>query len=103
MPAYGRMHLKRLALYRIDSNERSLRGHSDGKAWRVTVFLSLSPVTAAVLGVTLLGEPVTTGMMAGVMCVAAGLWVANAECPPSSFEAPPAQEAGEHLRMRAQG
>ena len=48
-------------------------------ATRVTVFLPLSPVTAAVLGVTLLGEPVTLGMMAGVMCVAAGLWVANWE------------------------
>ncbi|MEA2915022.1 MAG: hypothetical protein QOJ15_7103, partial [Bradyrhizobium sp.] len=48
-------------------------------ATRVTVFLSLSPVTAAVLGVTLLGEPVTMGMIAGVACVAAGLWVANRE------------------------
>jgi drug/metabolite transporter (DMT)-like permease len=48
-------------------------------ATRVTVFLSLSPVTAAVLGVTLLGEPVTVGMIAGVVCVAAGLWVANRE------------------------
>jgi drug/metabolite transporter (DMT)-like permease len=48
-------------------------------ATRVTVFLSLSPVTAAVLGVTLLGEPVTMGMIAGVTCVAAGLWVANRE------------------------
>jgi drug/metabolite transporter (DMT)-like permease len=48
-------------------------------ATRVTVFLSLSPVTAAVLGVTLLGEPVTFGMVAGVACVAGGLWVANRE------------------------
>jgi drug/metabolite transporter (DMT)-like permease len=43
----------------------------------VTVFLALSPITAAVLGVALLGEPVTVGMMAGVVCVAAGLWVAG--------------------------
>jgi drug/metabolite transporter (DMT)-like permease len=48
-------------------------------ATRVTVFLSLSPVTAAVLGVTLLGEPVTAAMIAGVACVAAGLWIANSE------------------------
>ncbi|MEJ0075594.1 MAG: DMT family transporter [Alphaproteobacteria bacterium] len=48
-------------------------------ASRVTVFLALSPVTAIVLGVALLGEPVTAGMMAGVACVAAGLWVANSE------------------------
>jgi drug/metabolite transporter (DMT)-like permease len=46
-------------------------------ATRVTVFLALSPITAAVLGVALLGEPVTVGMMAGVVCVAAGLWVAG--------------------------
>ena len=48
-------------------------------ATRVTVFLALSPVTASVLGVTLLGEPLTAGMMAGVVCVAAGLWIANRE------------------------
>jgi drug/metabolite transporter (DMT)-like permease len=46
-------------------------------ATRVTVFLALSPITATALGVVLLGEPVTAGMMAGVACVAAGLWVAN--------------------------
>lgn len=48
-------------------------------ASRVTVFLALSPITAIVLGVALLGEPVTAGMIAGVACVAAGLWVANSE------------------------
>jgi drug/metabolite transporter (DMT)-like permease len=48
-------------------------------ATRVTVFLSLSPITAIALGVALLGEPVTAGMIAGVACVAAGLWVANRE------------------------
>lgn len=46
-------------------------------ATRVTVFLALSPITAAALGVALLGEPVTAGMMAGVVCVAAGLWLAG--------------------------
>jgi len=40
------------------------------------VFLVLSPVTATVLGGTLLGQPVTWGMMAGV---AAGLWVPGRE------------------------
>jgi drug/metabolite transporter (DMT)-like permease len=48
-------------------------------ATRVTVFLSLSPITAAVLGVALLGEPVTAAMIAGVACVAAGLWIANSD------------------------
>ena len=48
-------------------------------ATRVTVFLALSPITAAALGVALLGEPVTAGMMTGVVCVAAGLWLANSD------------------------
>jgi len=48
-------------------------------ATRVTVFLALSPITAAALGVALLGEPVTVQMVAGVVCVAAGLWVAGGE------------------------
>jgi len=48
-------------------------------ASRVTVFLALSPLTAIVLGVVLLGEPVTAGMIAGVACVALGLWVANSD------------------------
>jgi drug/metabolite transporter (DMT)-like permease len=48
-------------------------------ATRVTVFLALSLITAAALGVALLGEPVTAGMVAGVICVAAGLWVAGGE------------------------
>ena len=48
-------------------------------ASRVTVFLALSPLTAIVLGVALLGEPVTAGMAAGWCVVAAGLWVANSE------------------------
>jgi drug/metabolite transporter (DMT)-like permease len=48
-------------------------------ATRVTVFLALSPITAAALGVVFLGEAVTVGMMAGVMCVVVGLWVAGGE------------------------
>jgi drug/metabolite transporter (DMT)-like permease len=48
-------------------------------ATRVTVFLALSPITATTLGVLFLGEPLTAGMIAGVACVAAGLWVANRE------------------------
>lgn len=48
-------------------------------ATRVTVFLALSPITATLLGAVFLGEPVTALMLAGVGCVAAGLWVANRE------------------------
>jgi len=57
-------------------------------ATRVTVFLSLSPVTAAALGVVVLGEAVTVGMMAGVVCVAVGLWLAGAKSESANNNAP---------------
>lgn len=44
---------------------------------RVTAFLSLSPITAALLGALLLGEPITAGALAGLALVALGLWVAH--------------------------
>ena len=44
-------------------------------ATRVTIFLSLSPITAAILGAMLLNEPVTLRLAAGVACVIAGLWL----------------------------
>jgi drug/metabolite transporter (DMT)-like permease len=43
---------------------------------RVTVFLSLSPVTAALLGAVLLGEPLRWMLLAGLACVVAGIWLA---------------------------
>src|SRR5262249_9672044 len=46
-------------------------------ATRVPVFLALSPIPAALFGAAFLGEPFTAAMIAGVACVAAGLWVAN--------------------------
>jgi drug/metabolite transporter (DMT)-like permease len=48
-------------------------------ATRVMVFLSLSPITAAVLGALLLGETVSSTMLAGCGCVALGLWFATRE------------------------
>jgi drug/metabolite transporter (DMT)-like permease len=50
-------------------------------ATRVTVFLSLSPITAAALGALLLGEPISSTMLAGCGCVAAGLWFATRGSP----------------------
>lgn len=44
---------------------------------RVTVFLALSPVTAALLGVGLLGETLTSGILLGMLFVAGGLWMAT--------------------------
>jgi drug/metabolite transporter (DMT)-like permease len=46
-------------------------------ATRVTVFLALSPVTAALLGAVLLKESLTAVVVAGVACVAGGIWLAN--------------------------
>ncbi|WP_199173254.1 DMT family transporter [Pollutimonas subterranea] len=43
----------------------------------VTVFLSLSPLTAALLGVSLLGESLTPGVVLGMLGVAGGLWVST--------------------------
>jgi drug/metabolite transporter (DMT)-like permease len=44
---------------------------------RVTVFLSLSPLTAAVFGTLWLGEPFTPGMFIGLAGVSVGLWIAT--------------------------
>ena len=40
-------------------------------ATQVTVFLSLSPVTAAALGALFLAEPVSTGALLALACVGA--------------------------------
>ena len=44
---------------------------------QVTVFLALSPVTATVLGATLLGETLSAPALLGLACVALGLWLAH--------------------------
>jgi drug/metabolite transporter (DMT)-like permease len=49
-------------------------GHAS--ATQVTAFLSLSPVTAALLGALLLAEPLSPLSGLGLACVASGLWVA---------------------------
>jgi drug/metabolite transporter (DMT)-like permease len=46
-------------------------------ATRVTVFLALSPLTAALLGALALGEPLTPWLLSGLVCVGLGLWVAH--------------------------
>ena len=50
-------------------------GHAP--ATQVTVFLSLSPITAAVLGAIFLGEEISAGARLGLACVASGLWLAH--------------------------
>lgn len=49
---------------------------------RVTVFLSLSPATALLLGAATLGEGVSALSLAGLACLACGLWAANREARP---------------------
>lgn len=44
---------------------------------RVTVFLALSPITATVLGATLLAEATSPTSLLGLGCVALGLWLAH--------------------------
>ena len=44
---------------------------------RVTVFLALSPLTAALGGALLLGEALGPGLAIGLACVALGLWLAH--------------------------
>jgi drug/metabolite transporter (DMT)-like permease len=44
---------------------------------RVTVFLALNPVTAAVLGSLLLGEPLQASLLAALALIALGLWLAT--------------------------
>ena len=46
-------------------------------ASRVTLFLSLSPLTAMALGVLLLGEPLQASLLVALGLVVAGLWVAQ--------------------------
>lgn len=48
-------------------------------ATRVSVFLALSPVTAALIGAAFLGEPMTAALIAGLALVALGLWLATRE------------------------
>jgi drug/metabolite transporter (DMT)-like permease len=50
-------------------------GHSSPT--RVTVFLSLSPITSAALGALLLAEPISALFVAGLISVILGLWLAH--------------------------
>ena len=50
-------------------------GHAP--ATQVTVFLALSPVTAAALGALFLGEAISGVSAVGLACVALGLWLAH--------------------------
>ena len=53
---------------------------------QVTVFLALSPMTAALLGAVLLGERLSRTSAVGVACVALGLWLAHRHPPGDDAE-----------------
>ncbi len=44
---------------------------------KVTVFLALSPITATALGAAFLSERISVPFIAGLCCVALGLWLAH--------------------------
>ena len=48
---------------------------------RVTVFLALNPVTAALLGWALLGEALHPAALGALALVVAGLWLATRPAP----------------------
>ncbi|MGE0426190.1 MAG: DMT family transporter [Reyranellaceae bacterium] len=48
---------------------------------RVTVFVSVSPPTAALLGWALLGEPLSSLFLAALACLGGGLWLAHRPVP----------------------
>ena len=48
---------------------------------RVTVFVSVSPPTAALLGWALLGEPLSSLFLVALACLAGGLWLAHRPVP----------------------
>ena len=56
---------------------------------KVTVFLALSPIAAALLGALLLSEVVSPGALAGLACVVAGLWLAHRPARPTLVAEPP--------------
>ena len=64
-----------------DRNRALLLGHA--APTEATVFLSLSPVTAILLGGVLLAEPLSPALFAAAALLALGLWLANRTAPPS--------------------
>jgi len=49
----------------------------------VTVFLTLNPTSAAVLGVLFLGETIGLSLVVGVVLVALGIWLGYRQTDPS--------------------
>src|SRR5678815_2862315 len=57
-------------------------------ATEVTVFLALSPITAAWLGALMLGERTSPASVLGLALVALGLWVAHREILGGGLDGP---------------
>jgi drug/metabolite transporter (DMT)-like permease len=74
---------------------------------RASVITYINPVVAVALGVTLLGESVTAGAVAGLLLILAGSWLSTGGRPPAGLGAvvtrlrrrrPPEKELGADLR-----
>ena len=79
-------------------------GHAS--ATEVTVFLALSPITAAWLGAWMLGERVTVPAVVGVALVALGLWLANRPARPlrrAGRDRPRRRTAGDRRALERAG
>jgi drug/metabolite transporter (DMT)-like permease len=64
---------------------------------RVASTITVSPLAAALLGAVLLGEPIGVSLLAGVVAVGAGIWIAATERPRrSEFPRRAAAKSGWH-------
>jgi drug/metabolite transporter (DMT)-like permease len=62
---------------------------------RASVITYVNPVVAVALGVTLLGESLTAGAVAGLLLILAGSWLSTGGRPPSGLA-----RIGSRLRRR---
>jgi drug/metabolite transporter (DMT)-like permease len=58
---------------------------------RLASTITVNPISAGALGTVLVGEPFGVGLMAGVIAVAAGIWIASTETNPKGSRNQPGQ------------
>jgi drug/metabolite transporter (DMT)-like permease len=56
---------------------------------RLASTITVNPISAGALGTVLVGEPFGLGLMAGVIAVAAGIWIASTEANPKPISKQP--------------
>ncbi len=55
--------------------------------------MTVNPIAAALLATQLVGEPITLNLVAGLIAVFAGIWIATSGAPPSAATGSPAPAA----------